>query len=143
MAPLANIDQALLATELRAVLAQLVRRMRAEKQLLPLTHTSVLSRLERGGPHSASELAAAERMRPQSMAQTLAELEEQALVAREPDPNDGRRAVVTLTAGGIAMLTECRRQREGWLSRELSTLDGAEIATLTGALALLRRLADS
>ena len=138
-----DTDQTLLASDLRVVLGQLVRRMRAERQPLPLTQTSVLARLERGGPHSASELAAAERMRPQSMAQMLAELEEQGLIARARDPRDGRRALVTLTGGGIATLTECRRQREGWLAGELSALSPPELETLTRALPLLRQIAES
>jgi DNA-binding MarR family transcriptional regulator len=136
-------DQAVLATDLRVVLGQFVRRLRAEKQPLPLTHTSVLARLDRSGPHSASELAAAERMRPQSMAQTLAELQEQGLIIRTPDPRDGRRALVELTAGGIAMLAECRRRRDGWLAGELSELSPNELDTLARALPLLRRLAES
>ena len=143
MATSTDTDRALLASELRVVLAQLVRRLRAEKQPLPLTHTSVLSRLERDGPSSASELAAAERMRPQSMAQMLAELDEQGLIVRTPDPNDGRRALVALTAAGGATLAECRRQREGWLAGVLTQLSPAELGTLVDALPLLRRLAES
>jgi DNA-binding MarR family transcriptional regulator len=134
--------RALLASELRIVVGQLVRRLRAEKQPLPLTHNSVLSRVERDGPRSASELAAAERMRPQSMAQTLAELNEQGLIVRTPDPHDGRRALVALTAEGRATLAECRRQREGWLAAALTQLTPSELDTLTQALPLLRRLAE-
>lgn len=143
MATFTDSDQGLLANELRVVLGQFVRRLRAEKQPLPLTHTSVLSRLERDGAHSASELAAAECMRPQSMAQMLAELEEQDLIVRTPDPNDGRRALVALTGAGRATLAECRRQREGWLAGVLTQLSTAELETLIDALPLLRRLAES
>ncbi len=82
-------------------------------------------------------------MRPQSMAQMLAELQEQGLIARARDPRDGRRALVTLTGGGIATLTECRRQREGWLAGELSALSPPELETLTQALPLLRQIAES
>jgi DNA-binding MarR family transcriptional regulator len=139
----AGSDQALLANELRVVLGQFVRRLRAEKQPLPLTQASVLSRLERDGPRSASELAAAECMRPQSMAQMLAELEEHDLIVRTPDPNDGRRALVALTGSGRATLAECRRQREGWLAGVLTQLSPAELETLADALPLLRRLAES
>ena len=53
---------------------------------------TVLGRLDREGPASISDLAAAERMRPQSMAQTVRDLEAAGLVSRRPDPDDGRRA---------------------------------------------------
>jgi DNA-binding MarR family transcriptional regulator len=135
-------DHALLANELRVVLGRLVRRLRAEKQPLPLTQTSVLARLDRDGPRSASELAAAELMRPQSMAQMLAELEEQQMILRTPDPTDGRRALVALTPRGRATLAECRLQREGWLAGALTQLSASELKALSDALPALRRLAE-
>ena len=73
------------ASELRLVLGQLVRRLRAE-YAFPVAQASVLSRLDREGPQTASALATAERVRPQSMAQTLAELETAGLIERRPDP---------------------------------------------------------
>src|SRR4051794_27441502 len=92
-------DSALVASELRAVLGQLVRRLRAEHRF-PLSHGAVLGRLDREGRQSVSDLAAAERVRPQSMAQTVNDLEADGLVARTPDPSDGRRALVELTEQG-------------------------------------------
>ncbi|MGD0197088.1 MAG: MarR family transcriptional regulator [Solirubrobacteraceae bacterium] len=136
-----DTDQALLASELRVVIGQLVRRLRAEK-LLPLTHNSVLSRLERCGPASASDLAAAEKMRPQSMAQTLGELEEHGYITRTPDLNDKRRVLVTIADAGLETLAEYRRKREGWLALALAELSSDEQRTLAKALAVMRRLAE-
>src|ERR1700758_1515441 len=87
------------ASELRLVLGQLVRRLRAEYSF-PVAQASVLSRLDREGPQTTSALAVAERVRPQSMAQTLAELESDELIARRPDPADGRRILIELTTRG-------------------------------------------
>src|SRR5437879_13662724 len=95
----AKTDPALVASELRVVLGQLVRRLRAEHRF-PLAHGAVLGRLDREGARSVSDLAAAERMRPQSMTQTVQDLEADGLVARRPDPDDRRRALVELTAAG-------------------------------------------
>jgi DNA-binding MarR family transcriptional regulator len=133
-----------LAQEMRETLGRLVRRLRAEAGELPVAQVTVLGRLDREGPAGTSDLAAAERMRPQSMAQTVRDLESAGLVSRRPDPADGRRALVSLTPEGTEILRAQRAQREGWLNdiveRELSR---AEQETLRDALALLRRIADS
>ena len=130
------------ASELRVVIGQLVRRLRAEHRF-PLTHGSVLGRLDREGPQSVSDLAAKERVRPQSMAQTVADLEEAGYVERHPDPTDGRRALVELTQTGRTTLADDRRQREGWLAETIDErLSADEQRVLGEAVGLLRRLVD-
>ena len=109
-------DPALLASELRVALGQLVRRLRVEHRL-SLSHATVLARLDREGTHSISSLAAAERVRPQSMAQTIGDLEADGLVARRPDPTDGRRSLVDMTDEGRRMLEEDRSRRAGVADR--------------------------
>jgi DNA-binding MarR family transcriptional regulator len=126
-------DTARLASELRVVLGQLMRRLRAEHRF-PISHGTVLGRLDREGPRSVSDLAAAERVRPQSMAQTVADLEADGLVSRRPDPDDRRRALVELTAQGRSALEADRLNREGWLAMTISSD--------RSAVELLRRIAD-
>jgi DNA-binding MarR family transcriptional regulator len=136
-------DPALVASELRVVLGQLVRRLRAEHRF-PLSHGAVLGRLDREGPQGVSDLAAAERLRPQSMAQTVNDLEGDGLVTRRPDPADGRRALVELTAHGNDALQAERRNREGWLAQAIAgDLSSEEQAVLRDAVELLRRLAEN
>ncbi len=138
-----TIDPALTASELRVVLGQLIRRLRAENRL-GLPHASALGRLDREGAQTVSDLAAGERVRPQSMAQTVGELESDGLVERQPDPDDRRRALVQLTDQGRAMLSADRRQREGWLARAIAhDLSDEEQVVLGRAVRLLRRLAES
>jgi DNA-binding MarR family transcriptional regulator len=130
------------ASELRVVLGKLVRKLRAESRF-PTSHLSVLSRLERLGPQTTSALAAAERMRPQSMAQTVAELKDGDLVTRRPDPDDRRQILIELTEPGQKLLREQRRRREDWLSRAIDDeLSPAEQRVLVEAIALLGRLAE-
>ena len=131
------------AGELRIVLGQLVRRLRSEYSF-PISHAAALSRLDREGAQTTSALARAERMRPQSMAQTVAELESAGLVRRRPDPLDGRRTIIELTELGRERLRVDRRRREGWLTEAiLSELSPDEQQTLVAALPLLERIARS
>jgi len=135
-------DLALTASELRLVLGQLVRRLREENRL-PLPHSNVLARLDREGPGSVSDLAAATGVRPQSMAQTVGELEDDSLVERRPDPDDGRRAIVDLTAAGRDALETDRRQRVGWLVSAIEQLPAADQELLRRATSVLGRMAES
>ena len=104
----------------------------------------MLSRLDREGPRSVSELAISERVRPQSMAQTVGDLERDGLVDRTPDPTDKRRALVAMTSDGRTTLEADRLHREGWLAQAIvEQLTPAEQAALMEAVAVLRRLAES
>lgn len=131
------------ARELRVGVSRLRRRLRdsTDRRDLTPSQTSVLSRLDKDGPTSASELAVAERVRPQSMATTIAVLVERSLVDRRPDPNDGRRQLVSVSRSGRAFLDDTRRTGEEWLANALQErLTEAERQTVIKALALLDRL---
>jgi DNA-binding MarR family transcriptional regulator len=131
------------ARDLRVLVGRLRRQFRevaGEHDLTP-SQMSVLSRLDKEGPATASALAAAERVRPQSMAATLAVLDQRGLVGRRPDPLDGRRQVVTLTAVGRHHVEGDRQAREEWLARALQDrYSETERRTIIEALALLDRL---
>jgi DNA-binding MarR family transcriptional regulator len=137
-----SVDRSLLASELRVVLGQLLRRLRAEHRF-PITHGAVLGRLDRDGPQSTVDLAAAERVRPQSMGQTLAELETQDLISRRPDTHDRRRTLIELTDEGRRVLAEDRRRREGWLAQAIEEgFSADEQRVLEQAVPLLARLTE-
>lgn len=137
-----RVDSGPLASELRVVLGHLIRRLRSEHRF-SLSQGSVLGRLDREGPQSTSKLASAERVRPQSMGQTVAELETQGLIARRPDPTDGRSSLVELTEAGRTELREDRGRREGWLAEAIEeSFSDEERKTLDEAVRLLGRLAE-
>jgi DNA-binding MarR family transcriptional regulator len=132
------------AREVRVVFSRLRRRLKETYDTEGLTpsQTSVLSRLSKEGPASASDLAGAERVRPQSMAATLAVLEERGLIQRRPDPDDGRRLLVSPSEAGKAFLADKRRASEEWLARSLQDhCTEEERRTIIAALAMLDRLA--
>ena len=132
-----------LAGELRVMVSRLRRQM-LELSLtddLSPSELSVLSRLDMNGPQSVTALAAAERMRPQSLGTKLDVLVDKGFVDRLPHPNDGRSRIVVLTDAGREWLTGGRQVRQEWLSAliaERYTED--ERQTLMQAMALLHRL---
>jgi DNA-binding MarR family transcriptional regulator len=131
-----------LAADLRIAVGQLIRRLRSEN-LFPLTQTFVLGRLDREGAASVSDLAQAMRVRPQSMAQTIGDLEADGMVERSPDPNDRRRALVSLTEAGRVRIEEDRAVREGWLVKALEELPESDREAIERAVGILARLADA
>ena len=131
------------ASDVRVVFSRLRRRMKESYDTEGLTpsQTSALSRLSKDGPKSASDLAAEERVRPQSMAATLSVLDERGLIQRRPDPDDGRRQLLSLSTAGRDLLDDKRRASEEWLARALQDrCTEPERQTLIEALALLERL---
>lgn len=136
----------LLAGELRVLIGKLKRRFREQAHLGDLTwsQVSVLSRLERRGPATVTSLAQAEGMRPQSMGATVAVLEAAGLVSGTPDPDDGRRTILSLTDSSREWIRAGRAAREDWLSRTIQAkLTSAEQEELARAIPLLERLAES
>jgi DNA-binding MarR family transcriptional regulator len=136
-------DPETLATDLRACLGPLLRRLRQTKvddELTP-SQTAVLVRLDREGPATSSALAAAEGVRPQSMGAIVAALTERGLVVRAPDPADGRRVVLSLSDTGREGLRGVRRERSRRLTAALrDELTDDERALLAAAVPLLERV---
>jgi DNA-binding MarR family transcriptional regulator len=133
------------ASALRVVVGRLRRRLQEVYDTSDFTpsQTSVLSRLAKGDPASASDLAAAERVRPQSIAATLAALDERGMIQRRPDPNDGRRQLLSLSDTARTYVHTGRTAREEWLSRQLQDrYTDEEREKILEVLALLERLTD-
>jgi DNA-binding MarR family transcriptional regulator len=126
------------------LLVQRLRQTQAVEGDLTSPETSALARLDRTGPTTASELARLERISPQSMGATLGALEERGLVERVPDPEDGRRAILSLTTSGQDLLNRRRSSRSHLLSEALAAgFTRAELKQLQAAAPLIERLAQS
>ena len=134
------------AAALRESIGLLLRRLRqapAEGELT-LPESAALTRLHRGGPATSSALAKLEQISPQSMGATLAALEARGLVERHPDPDDGRRVVLSITGDGRRLVHDKRNARTERLAKALAAgFSPAEIGQLMAAAPLLERLAQS
>jgi DNA-binding MarR family transcriptional regulator len=133
------------AGELRGAMARLGRRLRAERisNGLSLNRLSLLGQLYANGPMTATALAAAERLQPQSLTRMLARLESDELIVRRPDADDRRQVLIDVTQEGIAVLTEDSRRREAWLAGVMAErLTPTERELVRLAAGLMDRLAD-
>ncbi|MEX2289796.1 MAG: MarR family transcriptional regulator [Mycobacteriales bacterium] len=142
---MAPVSDTALASTLRLAVMRLARRMRSERadSSLTLSQLAALATLERHGPLTPSELAAAERVQPPSMTRVAASLEAAGLVTRTGHPTDGRQVLLAASPQGVALLREDRRRREAWLAHRLRELDPADRDILRSAAALLDRLAST
>jgi DNA-binding MarR family transcriptional regulator len=141
-----DLDVNEVAGALRVSISLLLRRMRQVhvEGELTLPETSALARLDRGGPATPSALARVEQISPQSMGATLGALEGRGLIERRPDPQDGRRAVMSLTEAGQQVVRNKRSARTEQLAQALSAgFTRAELQQLMTAAPLIERLAHS
>ncbi|WP_411080949.1 MarR family winged helix-turn-helix transcriptional regulator [Streptomyces sp. cmx-18-6] len=143
-----GVDHEFLALERE--LAVFLRRARASSgemarevhpELEPAAY-GLLVRLESAGRQRATELAAYFGVGKATMSRQLRALEDLGLVAREPDPADGRAWLVRLTDEGLARFRSVRDARRGRYVRKLAGWDRAEVAELARLLRQLNARAE-
>ncbi|MGZ6642442.1 MAG: MarR family winged helix-turn-helix transcriptional regulator [Solirubrobacteraceae bacterium] len=142
-------DTSRTAQDLRVAVGRIARRLRdfygaAESEReLSFSEVSVLSRLLRHGPCAPGALADSEHVTPQAIGNVLGRLQSRGMVARRPDPSDGRKVIVAITPRG----TRAFDDRSHAVSERLADVlagefSPAEVRRLAGVLPLLERLAD-
>jgi DNA-binding MarR family transcriptional regulator len=141
-------DQQLMAiaSTVRRSVMSLGRRLKLERPADGRTslELSVLGHLHRRGQLTPGDLAAAERVQPQTLTRTLTSLEAAGLIARAMHPGDGRRVLLGLTEAGLAALRRDMAERDSWLAGAMTaTLSGTELEILRLAAGLLERVADT
>ena len=135
------------AVELMKAMTRLRARLRSEsgsgEMALTWSQLMTLSRIVKEGPVTATELAHAEHVRRQSMAETVAALRAGDLITSFPDPYDGRKSLLQATSAGVALSRSIPVAREAWLSSVVETgLTAQERQVLREAAAIMNRLAD-
>jgi DNA-binding MarR family transcriptional regulator len=119
--------------------------LRAERPVdgLGSTGVAVLGQLHRRGELTASEIAAAERVQPQSLTRVLAVLEDQGLITRSQDTRDRRRHTIELTDSGRRVLADHMQKSDDWLAEAIADrLNPTEREVLRLAANLLDQLLD-
>ena len=126
------------AARLRLAITRTARRLRQEAsgELTP-TSASALATVERHGPLTPSELAGIERIKRPTATRSLRSLEGAGLVARTPDPSDGRSALVSVTAAGRERLRALRGRKNAYLAKRMRDLPEEDLETLERAAAIL------
>ena len=142
-APTTAPADARLAAGLRLVVMRLARRLRqqSEGDVTP-SQLSALSSVDRLGPLTLGELAAAEQIQPPSMTKIVSGLEAHGFVIREADAKDRRVARVRISDEGRRYVARSRTRKNAYLADRLSEFDADERALIEQALPLLERLVD-
>lgn len=138
-------DPVEVAAALRVSVGVFVRRLRQSPLQDELTtpEMTALSRLDRDGPATPSALARAEQITPQGMGATLNGLVKRGLVQRAPDPEDGRRTVMSLTEAGREIVRSKRSARTQQIAKSLSErFTQEELQILMAAAPLIGRLGE-
>lgn len=123
-------------------LAVFLRRARAQsgemaREVHPELESSAYGlfvRLDDAGPQRATELSAYFGVGKATMSRQLRALEQLGLVARDPDPADGRASLVRLTDEGRDRFRHVRDARRERYVRKLADWDRAEVAELARLL---------
>lgn len=133
------------AARLRLLIVRLHRQLAqaGDPRDLTFAQVSALARIEEHGPLRLGELATRERVAAPSMTRTIAPLAASGLVRREPDPQDGRSCLVTVTPAGGDFLARLRRESTETLARRICQLTPQEIDILNNAVPVLERLLNS
>jgi DNA-binding MarR family transcriptional regulator len=128
--------------QIRRGSTRLARRLRFERpaDALSLTKIAVLAHVYRVGAATPGEIAAAERLQPQSLTRVLAELEADGLISRERDERDRRQSLLELTDEGGLALTADMGARDRWLAEALEELTETERQVLYLAGVLMDRI---
>jgi DNA-binding MarR family transcriptional regulator len=137
----ADADAGALADEL-VRMARLFERVRADfatrcRDGLERAATALLASLVADGPRRLSELAEAVHSDPSTVSRQVAHLVRSGLVARHPDPRDGRAALLTATEAGRRVFAEHRRVRDCHTAAVLADWSAEDVHRLVHLLGRL------
>lgn len=111
-----------------------LQRAAAQIDPLPYAAAGLLSELVHSGESRASDLAQHRVVDASVVSRQLAQLEAAGLVARRPDPEDRRVALLKATTDGEEVMRRTEQERANWLSQALSGWDDESVRQLSELL---------
>ena len=131
-----------MAEQLHSAAIHLLRILRKEDESggLNAPRLSALSVIVFGGPITLRDLAAAEQVRPPTMTRIVSALEQQHLVTRKKNEQDGRSVYISATTAGKRLLLEGRNRRVRSLVRQIDALATTEKVALRNAIRVLKKI---
>lgn len=132
-------------TNLITAVSLLRRRVRevALPRGLSWTQIAIVARIAKNGPATTSDLARAERMKPQSMGAAITELEALGLLKRRAHPVDKRQMLIELTPEGAAEQERVRAEKITWLAEAVAKLSPAERTILFSASEIMKSIVEN
>lgn len=134
----------LLASDLRNVVARLIKKLRKESvtgKQLSLTERSTMSLLYQNKQLLPSELASMEKITNQSMSQIISHLLELGYIIRTASETDRRKVIISLTEKGEETILKIHSERDMWLARAIrETCDDHETELLKQVIGPLTKL---
>lgn len=130
------------AEQLHSAAIHLLRILRKEDESggLNAPRLSALSVIVFGGSVTLRDLAAAEQVRPPTMTRIVNALEQQRLVTRRKNEEDGRSVYISATTAGKRLLLEGRNRRIRSLVHQIDALTRTEKSVLEEAIGVLRKV---
>ena len=107
---------------------------------LPMAQVELLQTLATG-PLRVGELAARQRLAPNTVSGLIGKLLDSGFVDRQADPGDRRTARIALTPAGHRQLADWQRAHERRIATALATLSTEDSTAIMDALGGLERLA--
>ena len=131
-----------IADQLHSAAIHLLRKLRKEDEGSGLNapRLSALSVIVFGGPVTLGDLAAAEQVRPPTMTRIVNALEEQGLVLKKQNANDGRSTLLSATSAGKKLLMEGRARRVCALAKQIAALNHEQRSALQAAAEILKKV---
>ena len=133
-----------LGDELLGLVARLNRWATRQARLeAPPAQVRLLAQIDELGPARIGDLAHADHTSQPTMTGQVRRLEENGWARRDPDPQDARATLITITPAGAEVLATARRSRAQTLRPVLDQLGEADRARLRDAVEVLRAVVDA
>jgi DNA-binding MarR family transcriptional regulator len=131
--------------EIRLAIQRVARRIRSMQSDDTVTEgqRAVLFALANKGAQTLGALSEYERVTPPSMNRTINALVKAGLVTRVAAEDDGRKVSIDLSPTGRAWISDTKRKRSAWFTKQLKRLSPEQRSIIHQSAAILREIADS